>query len=116
MVQQVCHSSWSEMVPHYCEPVYKVMSSVKGLKILDVNPLSDNQLQVIVSYFSNISDSTTNTPNILVVGGGGDLAGSSIIDAVSSPEKKITTELNLVGSGSIYSLEKMHLHLFPLTN
>ena len=115
MVQQVCHSG-NGMVPHYCEPTYKVMSSVKGLKILDVDPISDNQLQVVVSYFNNISNTLANNPNIVVVGGGGDLAGSTIISVEPSSNQKITAELNLVGGGSIYNIEKIHVHLFLLTS
>jgi len=51
--------------------------------------------------------------NIIVVGGGGDL-GSTILDISGGGSQKITTQLKLIGSGSIYNLESMHLHLLPL--
>ena len=113
-VQQICNID-KEMPPHYCEPNYNVMSSVKGFKISNVNPINDNELQVVISNINSVSNATTTTgqQNIVVVGGGGDLAGSTVIDISGS--QKITTELKLIGSGSIYNLEKISLHLFPLT-
>jgi hypothetical protein len=113
-VQQKCNIG-KDMPPHYCEPNYSVMSSVKGLKISNVNPINDNELQVVISNINSVSNATTTTgqQNIVVVGDGGDLAGSTVIDI--SVSQKITTELKLIGSGSIYNLEKIHLHLFPLT-
>jgi hypothetical protein len=113
-VQQICNIG-KDMPPHYCEPNYSVMSSVKGLKISNVNPINDNELQVVISNINSVSNATTTTgqQNIVVVGGGGDLAGSTVIDI--SGLQKITTELKLIGSGSIYNLEKVAIHLFPLT-
>jgi hypothetical protein len=105
-----------DMPPLYCEPNYKVMSSVKGLKISNVNPINDNELQVVIENMNSMSNATTATgqQNIVVVGGGGDLAGSTVLD-ITGGSQKITTELKLIGSGSIYNLEHIHLHLFPLT-
>lgn len=114
IVHQMCHMG-KDMLPHYCEPNYAVMSSVKGLKISNVNPISDNELQVVITNMNAVSNaSTTDQQNIVVVGGGGDLAGSTVLDIAGL--QKITTELKLIGSGSIYSLGKIHLHLFPLTS
>ena len=112
MVQQKCHMG-TDMPPHYCEPNYAVMSSMKGLKISNVNPISDNELQVVINNMNAVSNAT-DQQNIVVVGGGGDLAGSTVLDIAGL--QKITTELKLIGSGSIYSLGKIHLHLFPLTS
>ena len=115
-VQQMCHMG-KDMPPLYCEPNYKVMSSVKGLKISNVNPINDNELQVVINSINSVSNATTTTTgqqNIVVVGGGGDLAGSTVLD-ITGGSQKITTELKLIGSGSIYNLEHIHLHLFPLT-
>ncbi|MGZ5485145.1 MAG: hypothetical protein ACXWFB_04445 [Nitrososphaeraceae archaeon] len=66
----------------------------------------------ISKLFENAT-TTTGQQNIVVVGGGGDLAGSTVIDIPGL--QKITTELKLIGSGSIYNLEKVAIHLFPLT-
>ena len=112
IVKQMCHVG-TDMLPHYCEPNYAVMSSVKGLKISNVNPISDNELQVVINNMNAVSNAT-DQQNIVVVGGGGDLAGSTVLDIAGL--QKITTELKLIGSGSIYSLGKIHLHLFPLTS
>jgi len=115
-VQQKCHSG-DGMPPHYCEPKYNVMSSVKGLKISNINPISDNRLEVIIENMNRIStlNSTAGQQNIVIVGGGGDLAGSTVIDITASGSQKITTELQLIGFGSIYSQDRISIHLFPLT-
>jgi hypothetical protein len=54
--------------------------------------------------------------NIVLAGGGGDLAGSTILDISGASSQKITTQLKLIGSGSIYSLERVILNLLPLTS
>ena len=70
MVQQMCNME-KDMPPHYCEPNYMVMSSVKGVKIVDVNPINDNELQVFITNMHSMSNATTTTgqQNIVVVGG-----------------------------------------------
>ena len=84
--------------------------------ISNVNPINDNELQVVIENMNRISNATTmGQQNIVVVGGGGDLAGSTVLDIAGSGSQKITTELKLIGSGSIYNLEKVSLNLFPLT-
>jgi hypothetical protein len=117
MVQQICHAG-KDMPPSYCEPNYQVMSSVKGLKISSVNPINDNELQVVIENINSMSNTTTTMgqQNIVVAGGGGDLAGSTVLDIAGGGSQKITTELKLIGSGSIYNLEKVTLHLLPLTS
>ena len=116
-VQQICHTG-KDMPPSYCEPNYQVMSSVKGLKISSVNPINDNELQVVIENINSMSNTTTTMgqQNIVVAGGGGDLAGSTVLDIAGGGSQKITTELKLIGSGSIYNLEKVTLHLLPLTS
>ena len=116
-VQQICHTG-KDMPPSYCEPNYQVMSSVKGLKISSVNPINDNELQVVIENINSISNTTTTMgqQNIVVAGGGGDLAGSTVLDIAGGGSQKITTELKLIGSGSIYNLERIYLHLLPLTS
>jgi len=116
-VQQICNMG-KDTPPSYCEPTYHVMSSVKGFKISSVNPINDTELQVVIENINSISNATTTMgqPNIVVVGGGGDLAGSTVLDISGGGSQKITTQLKLIGSGSIYNLESMHLHLLPLTS
>jgi hypothetical protein len=116
-VQQICHTG-KDMPPSYCEPNYQVMSSVKGLKISSVNPINDNELQVVIENINSMSNTTTTMgqQNIVVAGGGGDLAGSTLLDIAGGDSQKITTELKLIGSGSIYNLERIYLHLLPLTS
>jgi hypothetical protein len=116
-VQQICHTG-KDMPPSYCEPNYQVMSSVKGLKISSVNPINDNELQVVIENINSMSNTTTTMgqQNIVVAGGGGDLAGSTVLDISGGGSQKITTELKLIGSGSIYNLERIYLHLLPLTS
>jgi hypothetical protein len=113
-VHQMCHMG-KDMPPTYCEPSYAVMSSVKGLKISNVNPINDNELEVVIENMNRLSNATTmDQQTIVVVGGGGDLAGSTVLDIGNS--QKTTTQLKLIGSGSIYSIEKIHVHLLPLTS
>ena len=116
-VQQICNMG-KDMPSSYCEPTYHVMSSVKGFKISSVNPINDNELQVVIENINSMSNATTTMgqQNIVIVGGGGDLAGSTILDISGGDSQKITTQLKLIGSGSIYNLESMHLHLLPLTS
>ena len=116
-VQQICHTG-KDMPPSYCEPNYQVMSSVKGLKISSVNPINDNELQVVIENINSMSNTTTTMgqQNIVVAGGGDDLAGSTVLDIAGGGSQKITTELKLIGSGSIYNLERIYLHLLPLTS
>jgi hypothetical protein len=95
------------------------MSSVKGFKISSVNPINDNELQVVIENINSISNTTATTmgqQNIVLAGGGGDLAGSTILDISGASSQKITTQLKLIGSGSIYSLERVILNLLPLTS
>jgi hypothetical protein len=116
-VQQICDTS-KDMLPSYCEPNYKVMSSVKGFKISSVNPINDNELQVVIENINSITNATTTMgqQNIVVAGGGRDLAGSTVLDISGGGSQKITTQLKLIGSGSIYNLEKVTLNLLPLTS
>ena len=58
-VQQICHTS-KDMSPSYCEPNYKVISSDKGLKISNVNPINDNELQVVIDNMNSISNTNYN--------------------------------------------------------
>jgi hypothetical protein len=113
-VHQMCHMG-KDMPPTYCEPSYTVMSSVKGLKISNVNPINDNELEVVIENMNRLSNATTMyQQTIVVVGGGSDLAGSTVLDIGDS--QKTTTKLKLIGSGSIYNIEKIHVHLLPLTS
>jgi hypothetical protein len=50
---------------------------------------------------------------IIVIGGGGDLSGGSVIN--SGWKNSTTTHLVLEGSGTIYSTPSISVHLFPLT-
>jgi len=45
----------------------------------------------------------------VIVGGGGDLAGSTVVDAIASGSQKITAELQLIGFGSIYNQDRISI-------
>jgi len=111
MMSEMCSIS-ERMPPHYCEPSYHVMSSVKGIRINDVFPINDKQLGLEIQNI-NRETNTTNQDIVVVGGGGGLLAGASVIQGGWNN----TTEgyLNLDGNGSIYDLNSVHIHLFPLT-
>jgi hypothetical protein len=108
MIKEMCHMG-EDMPPHYCEPSYQVMSSVKGIKVSDVAIVNDTSLIVTVSEFNPVSNSTVG--DIAIVGGGGNLAGSTLLEG--NWKQNTTSTLNLVGTGSAYSTNKLTVHLFP---
>jgi plastocyanin len=111
MVKEMCHMV-EDMPPHYCEPSYQVMSSVKGVKVSDVAIINDTSLIVTVSELSPMFNSTVE--DIVIVGGGGGLAGSTLLEG--NWEQNATSTLNLVGTGSVYSTNKLTVHLFPFND
>ncbi|MBT3761638.1 MAG: hypothetical protein HOF89_03505, partial [Candidatus Nitrosopelagicus sp.] len=48
---QICKNS-GDMPPHYCEPYYKAMSSVVGVKISNVDPVNEKTLRVTLKELS----------------------------------------------------------------
>ncbi len=102
MTNEMC-SMGEDMPPHYCEPSYQVMSSVKGVKISDVAILNDTSVMATVSQLNPISNNTVE--DIVVVGGGGDLAGSTILEG--NWKQNTTSTLNFEGTGSLYSTDKL---------
>ena len=113
MIKEMYHLG-EGMPPHYCEPSYQVMSSVKGVKVSDVAIVNDTSLIVTVSELNPMSSSTVE--DIVIVGGGGDLAGSTLLEGNWKQNYSTTTTLNLVGTGSAYSTNKLTVHLFPYNN
>ena len=85
------------------------MSSVKGVKISDVAILNDTSVMATVSQLNPISNNTVE--DIVVVGGGGDLAGSTILEG--NWKQNTTSTLNFEGTGSLYSTDKLTVHLVP---
>jgi len=107
MVKEMCNMG-EDTPPHYCEPSYQVMSSVKGVKVSDVAIINDTSLIVTVSELSPMFNSTVG--DIVIVGGGGGLAGSTLLEG--NWKQNATSTLNLVGTGSVYSTDKLTVHLF----
>ena len=111
MIKEMCHMG-EDMPPHYCEPAYHVMSSVKGIRINDVFPVNDKELELEIQNM-NRDANVTNLDIVIVGGGGGSLAGASVIQG--GWNNSTQGYLKLDGSGSIYDLNSVHIHLFPLT-
>jgi plastocyanin len=111
MVKEMCNMG-EDMPPHYCEPSYQVMSSVKGVKVSDVAIINDTSLIVTVSELSPMFNSTVG--DIVIVGGGGGLAGSTLLEG--NWKQNATSTLTLVGTGSVYSTDKLTVHLFPFND
>jgi hypothetical protein len=107
-IQEMCQSA-SGMPPHYCDPTYHVMSSVPGIKIDTVEPVSNTEVKVIIK--EDNSD-TKVSQRLVLVGGSGYLSGATIIE--DGWDKSIV-HLRLDGTGTIYDFGQMHLHLFPYT-
>ena len=109
-VQQMCKSE-GNMPPHYCEPTYMVMSSVKGLNISTVDAVSDNEVMITIKQIG-LSAGTV-SKKLVLVGGSGDLVGATVIDGEWT--KSTMVHLKFDGLGTIYDQGEMHLHLFPYT-
>jgi hypothetical protein len=109
-VQQTCHPA-ADMPPHYCEPAYTVMSSVRGLRIATIDPYSDNEVVVSIKQIGIAAEPVSQ--KLVLVGGSGNLAGATIIDGGWS--KATTVHLKLNGFGTIYDYGGMSVHLFPYT-
>ncbi|HWP78922.1 MAG TPA: hypothetical protein VNL34_04645 [Candidatus Nitrosotenuis sp.] len=109
-VQQMCHPA-GDMPPHYCEPTYHTMSSVRGIRIGTVDAANDNE--VVVSLKQIGKSAPPVSKKLVIVGGSGNLAGATIID--SGWSKSMTVHLRLDGFGTIYDYGAMHIHVFPYT-
>lgn len=105
-----CHAH-EGMPPHYCEPVYHVMSSVRGVAIDEIAAAGD-QAVIVTLRELNVTHPGIGQ-KIAIVGGGGDLAGAVIVEGGWKESKKI--QLNLTGDGTIYSQKTLKFHIFPLT-
>lgn len=106
-VMEMC-SGKDNMPPHYCAPHYHVMSSVPGATISTAEPMGEKMLMVTLKQLPGAP-----TPALVIVGGGGDLAGASTV--VAGWKNDTVVHLDLVGEGSLYRQKGVHLHLFPLT-
>ena len=110
-VKQMCHEIGDEP-PHYCEPVYKVMTSVPGVQVADVDPAGQAEVQVSLRTIGVTGQTVSR--NLIVVGGSGALAGATVVPG--GWQDSTTVSLKLEGSGTIYDQGSMHLHVFPLTS
>jgi hypothetical protein len=73
--------------------------------------MGDKSVMVTIHEINSMTNGTTQ--RIVVVGGGGDLAGASLVDAGWNDSTTIHIEFN--GNGTIYNQQGMRFHLFPLT-
>ncbi len=110
MVHEMCHGP-GDMPPHYCEPTYHTMSSVKGIKISKVELLDDDSVVVTVRQIGKEAGVMNN--DIVLVGGSGHLAGATVIE--NGWQKSKVIEMSFDGMGTLYDHQKLKLHLFPLT-
>lgn len=109
--QEMC-SGHGGMLPHYCEPVYKVSSSVRGVAVDDVKSGGDKA--VIVTLRELNANHPGVAQKLVVVAGNGDLVGATIVDAGWKDSK--TVQIGVVGDRTIYDHPKAHVHVFPLTS
>ena len=109
-VREMCHMGQS-MPPHYCEPSYHVMTSIQGVRVSSVSPVGSQEIAVTLRELNSLSNGTTQ--KMVLVGGGGDLAGATLVN--SGWKNNTTASLKFVGTGSIYNLTGLHIHLFPYT-
>jgi hypothetical protein len=109
-VHQQCNVG-GDMPPRYCEPYYKAMSSVVGVKISIVEPIDEKTLQIKLKEIG-IGGSGVNQ-DISVSVGAGDLVGTGIVTGGWSGST--TVDVPLKGMGHIYTHKSMHVHIFPIT-
>jgi hypothetical protein len=110
-VHQQCHMG-GDMPPHYCEPYYKAMSSVVGVKISNVDPIDEKTIKVTLKEISIATPGINQ--KITVSAGTVNLVGTAVVDGGWSG----TTSVNvpLTGLGHIYTHQSMNVHIFPVTN
>lgn len=106
-----CHGH-DGMPPHYCEPVYNLGSSVRGAAIEDVAAAGDQSLMVTLREVNVTHPGVAQ--KIVIIAGAGDLAGSVVVEGGWKERKRV--QLTLIGDGTIYSQDKLHVHIFPLTS
>jgi hypothetical protein len=109
-VKQMCHELGGQP-PHYCEPVYKVVTSVPGIQVADVDPVAEAEVQVTLRAIGVAGQTVSR--GLVVVGGSGALAGAAVVEA--GWQDSTSVRLKLEGSGTIYDHDSMHVHVFPLT-
>ncbi|MBT8173572.1 MAG: hypothetical protein KJN83_05905 [Nitrosopumilus sp.] len=110
-IHQQCHMG-GDMPPRYCEPYYKAMSSVVGVKVSNVDPVDEKTLRVTLKELS-VANSGVNQ-KISISAGAGDLVGTAVIG--SGWSGTTTVDIPLKGMGHIYNHGSMHVHIFPVTN
>ncbi len=110
-VHQQCHMG-GDMPPHYCEPYYKAMSSVIGVRVTNVDPVDEKTLRVTLKEISVATPGVNQ--KITVSAGSGDLTGTGIVNGGWSGTT--TIDVPLKGIGHIYNHGSMHVHIFPVTN
>ncbi len=98
-------------MPHYCEPSYMVVSSVLGVKIVDVMPMGGKTLMFTLKTYGPLAGKAT--PKLAIVGGGKGLAGATTVDA--GWKDGAAVHLEMEGAGDVYASPSLHLHAFPLT-
>lgn len=109
--QEMC-SGHGGMLPHYCEPVYKVASSVRGVAVDEVKSGGDKA--VIVTLRELNANHPGVAQKLVVVVGNGDVVGAAIVDAGWKDSK--TVQVGVVGDSTIYDHPKAHVHVFPVTS
>lgn len=107
-INEICHMG-DDMPPHYCEPSYHVMSSVRGVRITDVEIANDTSVVLTLNELNPMSNNTVG--DVVIVGGGGDLAGAALLEG--NWKGNTTATINFIGTGSVYSADRFMIHLFP---
>ena len=106
-VEPMCRGEDGDMPPHYCEPSYKVMSSIAGVQIDHVT--LNNEKSVSVMLKSTLGA----TPRLVIVGGTGALAGGTVVGAGWKDGTHV--KMDFAGTDSLYAHRSVHLHVFPIT-
>jgi hypothetical protein len=107
-VQPMCHGTQGDMPPHYCEPEFKAVSSVAGVRVASAEVISEKSLRV------TLESTLGANPRMVLVGGTGALAGGAVVAAGWKNGAEVRLELQ--GQDSLYAHRAMHLHVFPLTD
>jgi hypothetical protein len=110
VVQQKCHPV-GDQPPHYCEPAYVVMTSVKGIRVSNVAPLGDTEVLVTIRELNPLSPGVAQ--KLFVFAGTGTLAGGTLV--AGGWQKSTDVRVSMEGQDSIYNHGSMHVNVFPVT-
>ncbi len=110
-LRQKCPSIGEAGPPIYCEPAYRVASSVKGVRISGVDLAGEREVRVTLRELDG--DRPGVKGSVFVFAGAGGLAGGSVLEGGWQEIQQVRVSLD--GPGSLYQYRLLRVHVFPVT-